>query len=427
MMPALLMLLAMCAVYVGTIETAFSALMRLSLRLMAERGGRSDRLGFYLDDPIQLFIPARLMLGLIFSLATVAIAILTGRTGFQSIGMLLVFVAVFILLFEHVLPMLIMRRNPERALELLLPPFDAAARFIHPLTGTLVRLLVEGQRDRDRDRDRQAVPTTPANEENQDEAAHAYLDAGEEQGLIEREERRLLQSIVDFGATLVREVMTPRPDIVAVRADSTLDELRALFREQEYSRIPVYNENLDNILGIVFVKDLIQLTGAPGEAQAIAGLVRPAAFVPETKRVPEMLKEFQRKQVQMAIVVDEYGGTAGLVTLEDLLEEIVGEIRDEYDVETEPIVDEGNGRFMFNGKVDIDEVAQRLNVQIEREGFETVGGFLITHLGRVPAVGEQFDIDDLHVEVLDIDRRRVSKVRITRRETAATTEGERAV
>ena len=141
MIPLLLFLLAIAAVYVGTIETAFSALMRLSLRLMAERGGRDDRLGFYLEDPTQLFIPARLLLGLIFSLATMFIAILTGRTGFQSIGMLLVFVAIFILVFEHVLPLLIVRRNPERVLEVLLPPFDVAARFLHPLTGGLVRLI----------------------------------------------------------------------------------------------------------------------------------------------------------------------------------------------------------------------------------------------------------------------------------------------
>jgi putative hemolysin len=410
--PLFLLLLAVGAVYVGTIETAFSALMRLSLRLIAERGGRNDRLGFYLEDPIQLFVPARLMLGLIFSLATVVIAVLTGRTGFQSIGMLLLFVAVFILVFEHVLPMLIMRRNPERMLELLLPPFDYAARFLHPLTGTLVRLLVEGRRDRDRERQgTQTVTVTPGREDEAGEAAQAYLEAGEEQGLIERDERRLLQSIVDFGDALVREVMTPRPDIVAIQADATLDELRALFREQEYSRIPVYKENLDNILGIVFVKDLIQLTGAPGETQAIAGLVRPAAFVPETKRVPEMLKEFQRKQVQMAIVVDEYGGTAGLVTLEDLLEEIVGEIRDEYDVETEPVIEEGNGSYIFSAKVNIDEVRERLDVEIEADGFETVGGYVLARAGRVPSVGETFELDGLIVEVLEAERRRIHRVR----------------
>jgi len=307
-----------------------------------------------------------------------------------------------------VLPMLIMRRNPERVLEFLLPPFDYAARFLHPLTGTLVRLLVEGRRDRER----QGTQTvTTASEEEAGEAAHAYLEAGEEQGLIERDERRLLQSIVDFGDTLVREVMTPRPDIVAIQADATLDELRSLFREQEYSRIPVYKENLDNILGIVFVKDLIQLTGAPGETQAIAGLVRPAAFVPETKRVPEMLKEFQRKQVQMAIVVDEYGGTAGLVTLEDLLEEIVGEIRDEYDVETEPVIEEANGSYVFSAKVNIDQVRERLDVEIEADGFETVGGYVLARAGRVPSVGETFELDGLIVEVLEAERRRIHRVR----------------
>ena len=411
MIPLLLFLLAIAAVYVGTIETAFSALMRLSLRLMAERGGRDDRLGFYLEDPIQLFVPARLLLGIIFSLATMFIAILTGRTGFGSIGMLLVFVAIFILVCEHVLPLLIVRRNPERMLEVLLPPFDVAARFLHPLTGGLVRLIAtESRRDR-------TEPTVSNHVPVEAERGEAALpESGEQQGLIEGDERRLLQSIVDFGNTLVREVMTPRPDMVAIRADATYDELRALFREQEYSRIPVYKENLDNIVGFVFIKDLLRLD-APESGQArlqpdLGRFIRPATFVPETKRVAEMLKEFQRKQVQIAIVVDEYGGTAGLVTIEDLLEEIVGEIRDEYDVETEPVVDEGQGSFVFSAKVNIDEVRDRLGVEIEPEGFETVGGYVLTRVGRVPAVGETFEIDGLQVEVLEAERRRIHKVRM---------------
>jgi putative hemolysin len=417
-MIALLLVLALAAMYVGTIETAFSALMRLSLRLMAERGGRADRLGFYLDDPIQLFVPARLMLGLIFSLTTVGFAVLTGASGFSSIGMLLLFIAVFILVFEHVLPLLIVRRNPEKVLELLLPPFDMAARLFHPLTGTLVRLIVESRRERERERERETTGNGNGSEEPPGETANAYLEPGEEQGSIEREERRLLQSIVDFGDTLVREVMTPRPDIVAIPAESTLDELRALFREQEYSRIPVYKENLDNILGIVFVKDLVLLSESEGGGQSIARLIRPVAFVPETKRVPELLKEFQRKQVQMAIVVDEYGGTAGLVTLEDLLEEIVGEIRDEYDVETEPVIDEGNGSWVLSAKASIDEVRDRLGVEIKPEGFETVGGYVLTRVGRVPAVGETFELDGLHVEVLEAERRRIHKVRFRRAQEA---------
>ena len=406
MMPALLLVLAMAAVYVGTIETAFSSLMRLSLRLMAERGGRNDRLGFYLDDPVQLFLPARLLLGLIFSLATVVIAVMTGRTGFQSIGMLLLFVAVFILVFEHILPLLIVRRNPERVLELLLPPFDVAVSFLQPLTTWLINLIMDKK-------DRSPGPPD-AVEEEQREAMRQFPEPSEEHVLIEREERRLLQSIVDFGDTLVREVMTPRPDIVAIPSGATLDELRALFREQEYSRIPVYEENLDNILGVVFVKDLIMLGDEATGSPPIVSLMRPVSFVPETKRVPELLKEFQRQRVQIAIVVDEYGGTAGLVTLEDLLEEIVGEIRDEYDVETEPVVDEGNGSWVFSAKVNIDEVRERLGVVIELDGSETVAGFVLTRVGRVPTPGETFDLDGLVVEVLEADRRRIHKVRFRR-------------
>ncbi|MEX2662247.1 MAG: hemolysin family protein [Vicinamibacterales bacterium] len=409
MIPLLLFILAIAAVYVGTIETAFSALMRLSLRLMAERGGRDDRLGFYLEDPIRLFLPARLLLGLIFSLATMFIAILTGRTGLPAIGMLLLFVAVFILVCEHVLPVLIVRRNPERMLEILLPPFDVLARAVRPLTNSLTRLILEPRREGN------GNGTPP--EAAIGAALEAQSENGGEQGLIEEEGRKLLQSIVDFGDTLVREVMTPRPDMVAISADATLAELRELFQEQEYSRIPVYGENLDNILGLVYVKDLIQLEGASDDAHLqpdLPQLLRPATFVPETKRVADLLKEFQRKQTQIAIVLDEYGGTAGLATIEDLLEELVGEIRDEYDVETEPVTEEPDGSFIFSGKVNFDQVCDRLDVAVEPEGFETVGGYVLTRVGRVPAVGETFELDGMQVEVLEAERRRIHRVRFKR-------------
>ncbi len=271
-----------------------------------------------------------------------------------------------------------------------------------------------------------APQSDDAAEEDPGEPVKAYLTAAEQEGVIQGEERRLLQSIVDFGDTLVREVMTPRPDIVGIRENATIGELRALFREQEYSRFPVFKDSLDNIAGFVFVKDLVALDSSD-DTRPITPLLRPAAVVPESKRIPELLKQFQRQQTQIAIVVDEYGGTAGLVTIEDMLEEIVGEIRDEYDVESEPIVDEGGGRFVFNGKVDIDEVAQRLDVRIEREGFETVGGYLLTHLGRVPAVGERVEIDGLIVEVLEVERRRIHKVRIMPGEAVPASAGEKTV
>jgi putative hemolysin len=419
MIPVLLLLLAVAAVYVGTIETAFSTLMRLSLRLMVERGGREDRLGFYFDDPIRLFVPARLILGIIFSLATMAIAILTRRTNtFESIGMLLLFVAIFILICEHVVPMFIARRDPERVLKVLLPPFDVAARFVAPLTNALVRLIVDARRDR-----HAAQVVNPVVEEPRDAPA-AAPDPAEGQRLMEGDERRLLQSIVEFSDTLVREVMTPRPDIVAITENATIAELRALFREQEYSRIPVYKENLDNILGVIFVKDLIRLADDGKDSDSILPLLRPATFVPETKRVSDLLREFQRKQVQLAMVVDEYGGTAGLATLEDLLEEIVGEIRDEYDVEAEPVVEIGQGTYVFSGKANFAEVRDRLHVEIEPEGFETVGGYVLTRVGRVPSVGETFELDGLVVEVVEAERRRIHRVKIRRAAPVASVETE---
>jgi len=406
MTPLMLFLLACFAVFLGTVEAAFNALMRLSLRLVVERNGRAGVLGRYLDEPLLFFVPARLLIALCWVLVVVLLA---RAIGVDSPNRVLTVLAAAVLLFvvcEQVLPLLIIRRDPERVLEVLLPAFGAIARVVHPVTVVLARLAAPR-------RDRGIVVAAEAAEE-QDEAAEAYLEAGEQEGLIERDERRLIQSIVDFGDTLVREVMTPRPDIVALRAEATLGELRVLLREQTYSRIPVFKESLDNVLGFVFVKDLIQLTGA--EDRAITSLMRPAYFVPETKKVSDLLKEFQRQQVQIAIVVDEYGGTAGLVTLEDLLEEIVGEIRDEYDEESEPITDEGNGVFVFSGKVNIDQASERLGVQLEPEGFETVGGFLLSHVGRVPAAGERFDIEGLAIEVLEAERRRVNKVRMRKKE-----------
>jgi CBS domain containing-hemolysin-like protein len=418
MIPLALFLLGLVAVYVGTVETAFSALMKLSLRLMAERGREDRLLGHYLDDPIELFVPARLLLGIAFSLATVLLAVLTGRSGVSlaSISTLLACVAIYIVICEHLLPSIIVRRNPERALTVLLPSFSVIARAMLPISGPLVRLLTTGKAAR------LAVAQEPT-ETEAGEVAPAHVEAGEQQGLIERDEKRLLQSIVDFGDTLAREVMTPRPDIVAIHADATVADLRALFREQEYSRFPVYKENLDNILGVIRVKDLLQIDDALLDKHPITPIVRPATFVPETKRVPELLKEFQRKQVQMAIVVDEYGGTAGLVTVEDLIEEIVGEIRDEDDVESEPIVDEGNGSYVFSAKVSFEDLSDRLDIDVEPGGFETVGGYVLTRLGRVPAVGETFELDGLSVEVLEAERRRIHKVRFRRASSSSTPDG----
>jgi len=396
-----ILLLAVAAFYLGAIEAAFSALVRLSLRLQAERSDRPEALGEYLDNPLLLFIPLRFLMGVVTATATALLATSIGVGGAHIVTLVVLAVATFVVVCELLLPIAFVARGPERVLDFLLPSFVPVAKALAPFSQWIARSLARRE------------PVSPPVTEAAAETVHEPTEEVTAEPTVDGEDRRLLQSIVDFGDTLVREVMTPRPDIVAIPEDATIGSLRALFREQEYSRFPVFKESLDNIAGFVFIKDLVLVDATDG-ARPIAPLVRPAAVVPETKRVSELLQQFQRQQTQCAIVVDEYGGTAGLVTIEDLLEEIVGEIRDEYDVETEPIVDEGNGHFVFSGKVDIDEVAERLDVRIERAGFETLGGYLMSQLGRVPAVGERFDVDGLSVEVLDAERRRVNKVRMTR-------------
>jgi putative hemolysin len=394
----IIFLLAGAAVYLGAIEAAFSALMRLSLRLLAERSDRPGALAAYLDDPLQLFVPVRVLLGLVTVTTTALLLRAIGAGTARDLTLVIITVAAFVVVFELLIPLVIVSRDPERALEWLLPPFRPVARLFAPIAQWTARPAVR----------------RPADEATEETAATTtYPNNGEQDGIIEGEERRLLQSIVDFGDTLVREVMTPRPDIVAIHDGATIGELRALFREQEYSRFPVFKESLDNITGFVFVKDLVAMPMID-ELRPITPLLRPAVFVPESKRVPELLKQFQGQQTQIAIVVDEYGGTAGLVTIEDLLEEIVGEIRDEYDVEAESVMDEGGGRFVFSGKANIDEVTERLGIPIEREGFETVGGYLLTRLGRVPAVGEHMELDGFSVDILDVERRRINRVRFSR-------------
>jgi CBS domain containing-hemolysin-like protein len=403
LIPLLLFLPGIAGIYVGTVQAAFTALMRLPQRLSAERSDPNDILTRYLDEPRLLFIPARLLLGMILVFSVELTTVLFGLSTWRSIAAMALMIGGFVVVCEHLVPQLIVRTNPQVVAEFLLPSFRIVASPLLPLTLALLGLV------RRRDELGQATGELEARGGN-GRASEAAEETEEE---AKADEERLLRSIVHFAETLVREVMTPRPDLVAIPAEATLADLRALFREQRYTRIPVFKDNLDNILGLVFVKDLLLAPDLP-DSDPVTAHMRAAIFVPETKKVPELMKEFQRRQIQSAIVVDEYGGTAGLVTIEDMLEEIVGEIRDEYDVESEPVVEEGDGVFVFSAKVDIDTAAERLGVDIERDGFETVGGFIVTHLGRVPAPGERLDIGEVGVEVLEAERRRVHKVRLRR-------------
>jgi putative hemolysin len=418
--PLLLFLLGCAVTYLGTVSAAFNALMRLSLRIHAERTDRDDALGRYLEDPRRLFIPVRL---LISSLTILAAALLARVTGVEPGGFPILVLAIIAIVVacEHLIPLAIVRQDPERVLDVLLPSFDAIASLLRPLTAMLLRIGTSRSR-----RNQSGVRvngngqhTPPPAEVTVAAPAHGDTAAPEAvetvEAVQEGQARELLRNLADFRETMVREVMTPRPDIIAIENDSSIEQLLALFRDQQYSRIPVFKETLDNVQGFVFIKDFML---KPGNTQAgpITPYVRSAHFVPETKRVPDLLKEFQRKRLQSAIVVDEYGGTAGLVTVEDLLEEIVGEIRDEYDVEIERIVEEGQGKFLFSGSVHVEEMASLMKVNIEGHGFETVGGFLLSRLGRVPAVGEHLEVDGLDVEVVETEQRRITRVRMSRPE-----------
>lgn len=417
MTPLALFLLACAAVLVGTVAAAFSAMMRLSLRLSAERSDRDDLLGSYLDDPMRLFIPTRLVLAIIYVVAGALLARVIGMQAGHGLPTLIGAMAVFALVSEHLVPLVIIRRDPEAVLSATLPAFHAVERLLRPLTLALLRV------GRGRSSSGPSGESTGASADgNETPESPRESDGGLESG--PEQARALLRSIVDFRDTLVREVMTPRPDIIAIEVTQTLEDLRQLFRDQQYSRVPVYDGTLDNILGFAFVKDMVR--HIDGVGVTIRDVVRPAHFVPETKKVPALLHEFQRERVQSAIVVDEYGGTAGLVTLEDLLEEIVGEIRDEYDVEVESVIDEGHGVFVVSGKADVSVLDDHFGLAIEREGFDSVGGFLLASLGRVPVKGERFDVGDLTVEVLDAERRRVTRVRMHRRLATAESEGEGA-
>jgi putative hemolysin len=330
-----------------------------------------------------------------------------------------------VLACEHLIPLLIVRDDPERVLDVLLPSFDVIAGILRPLTGLMLRLGTSSRR-RNMSGVRHDAHVKQEPPPVEVTATVPAADAVSEAVMQEGQARELLRNLADFRETMVREVMTPRPDIVAIENTATIEQLYTLFREQQYSRIPVFKDTLDNVQGFIFIKDLIQ-RGPTLNLQApvtpITPFIRPAHFVPETKRVPDLLKEFQRKRLQSAIVVDEYGGTAGLVTIEDLLEEIVGEIRDEYDVEVERIVDEGHGKFLFSGSVHVEEMANLMKVSIEGHGFETVGGFLLSRLGRVPAVGEHLEVDGLDVEIVETEQRRITRVRMSRLEPVPTNGG----
>lgn len=238
-----------------------------------------------------------------------------------------------------------------------------------------------------------------------------FLDMAEEEGLVSESEEALLRGVADFEDSVVREVMTPRGDVVAINASAALSDLQALIAEHRFSRIPVTGDDLDDVVGIAHLKDLVAALGEGHGDEPLTPIIRPAHFVPETKRANELLSEFQGRREQLSIVVDEYGGTAGLITLEDVLEEIVGEIQDE-DEDEETLIEVDDDGVTVSGKAELEDLAEVMGVTAGEGEIHTVGGLVFRELGRVPVAGEAFDHDGLSFEIVEADERRVHRVRV---------------
>jgi CBS domain containing-hemolysin-like protein len=248
--------------------------------------------------------------------------------------------------------------------------------------------------------------------EHPSEAVDALIEAGQEEGILGASDRDLIQSVVEFGGKTVREVMTPRPEIVAVPVTTTVAELTDLLEKYPYSRIPVFDGDIDHIRGLVYAKDLLQVSDVDAHVKTVADLMKPEVyFVPETKLGSDLLREMQRDNTRMAVVIDEYGGVAGLVTIEDLVEEIVGEIRDEH--EKAEVVKESETSYIFNGNTDIDLLEKLLGVRPDEKEATTIAGLVSELAGHIPKAGEIFEENGLRFEVLESTERRVDRVRVT--------------
>ncbi len=247
-----------------------------------------------------------------------------------------------------------------------------------------------------------------------EEEIMTMVDAGQEEGVIQEDEKQMIFSIFALDDTLAREVMVPRIDLIALDVETPLDEALEVAIEAGHSRIPVYEDSIDNIVGLLYAKDLLLVWRDGQQSVPLSELLRRAYFVPESKKATELLGEMQQRKVHMSVVVDEYGGTAGLVTIEDIVEEIVGEIQDEYDSEEPSVVLVSDSEYIFDARIDTDDVNRLIDAALPTELGDTLGGFIYSQLGKVPAVGDQVQFTDLRITVLTVSGRRIRKVRVAR-------------
>lgn len=428
---AVAVLLLVALTFLATVDMAFVQLSDLGLRRLASDTDDDARVNspflreilenrprfrFALSAAIQILL-------IIFSILVTLIVL--WFYPYQRTQLLLVSLAIGLILpavFRQLIPRFITLKNPEFVLLFLLPvirPVYGAMAFVSDPFGTLK--LKPAAETTVTPSIIETAPETDGDDTDADEdGIQTLIEAGEAEGIIEEEERELIETIVSFGDTLANEVMTPRTAICAVNINLTLRQTLDLIIEEKYSRLPVYREQIDNIEGMIYVRDLLQHWRDDKDEVTIEnlpGVLRPVNFVPETKPISELLKEMQTARVQMAMIIDEYGGVAGLVTIEDIVEELVGEIEDE-DTEQEEAIEiiEGADRSYFDvlGSVEIGKIERLFDMEIEDDDFTTIAGLVISELGQVPKIGEKLQFRGLDVEILQADERRINLLRLRR-------------
>ena len=432
---AITCLLLVALTFFALIDMAFGELSDMGLRRMiADAEERPTAATTFLDEILDSRSRFRFTLSVAIQILLVAITVLVtsityewlSAHGWFSHARFLVVAALASLivagLFRQLIPRLVASRRPEGTLRRLLP-------VLRPVYRPLALLAFTWHKSFDRPRraaEQQADGLgTEEEEETTGDDIQALIDVAEEEGIIEEEEGELIHSIIEFGDTRVNGVMTPRTEIVALPLTATVREARDMVVESKYSRLPVYREQIDSVEGIIYVRDLLQCWCDGREQESIEPLLRPAYFVPATKPVAELLSEMQKAHVQLAMVIDEYGGVAGLVTVEDILEEIVGEIEDE-DTGTDEVIEivAGDvGYYNVLGSTEVGKIERLFDFEIEDDDFTTIAGLVINELGYVPRPGTRLTFRGLDVEVLEADERKISRLRLRRTPEEAGAEG----
>jgi putative hemolysin len=389
-------------------EAAYFSLGRTRLKELAEQEGRTPGpLVPLLKQPHELLVT--LLVGItVVNIGASALAATIAEQIFGSIGLALAIASMVFLLtvFGEVLPMTLAVEHPLRFAALVSRPVGWLSVALKPIriglgTFTALTLRVLGSE------------RAKGQPEISEEELRTLVDVGAREGVVERSEREMIHKVFELEDTLVREVMVPRPDMFCLDVATPPDRLLPLLREQLHSRVPVFEDTVDQIVGVLYTKDLLPHVGGLPPSFDLRPHLHPPYFVPESKRADALLREFQAKKLHLAIVVDEYGGTAGLVTLEDLLEELVGEIRDEYDEDERLIQRVSPQSFRISGRLPIDELNAATGLQIPNESFDTVGGWVLDLFGRVPHKGEKKEADGVRVTVEKVERTRVLEVLVT--------------